>query len=110
MFATPNASGLGTHQSLGLPPCSIRVLFGIRCPMCGMTTSWANLVRGQVWAAASASVTGCLLAFYSLYALFLAVQSAVLGMLPSPSQVRTATWVLIGIQLLIVAEWLYRLN
>ena len=57
---TPEPGGIGTHQQLGLPPCSIRLLYGIRCPACGMTTSWAHLTRMQVIAALSTSVAGTL--------------------------------------------------
>ena len=45
----PSPNGMGTHQQLGLPPCTATVLFGIRCPACGMTTSWAHFMRGQWW-------------------------------------------------------------
>ena len=37
----PAASGMGTHQQLGLPACTTVTLFNVRCPSCGMTTSWA---------------------------------------------------------------------
>ena len=43
----PSPTGIGTHQQLGLPPCTFWMLFGRPCPTCGMTTSWAHLVRGQ---------------------------------------------------------------
>lgn len=59
---TPDPAGLGTHQQLGLPPCSMRLIFGIPCPACGMTTSWSFFVRGQFWSSFSASPAGCLLA------------------------------------------------
>jgi len=48
---SPNASGLGTHQGLGLPPCPLHYFTGIPCPACGLTTSWAHLLRGD-WALA----------------------------------------------------------
>ncbi len=64
----PSPAGLGTHQQLGLPACSMRQWFGIRCPSCGMTTSWAHLVRGQVISACRANVGGVLLAAVSLIA------------------------------------------
>ncbi len=38
----PDSRRLGTHEPLGLPPCSIRSLIGLRCPTCGMTIAWAN--------------------------------------------------------------------
>ncbi|MBX7169090.1 MAG: DUF2752 domain-containing protein [Pirellulales bacterium] len=61
-WLTPNARGLGTHQQLGLPPCTFLTLFGQRCPACGMTTAWAHAVRGQFAAAAAANLGGTLLA------------------------------------------------
>ena len=36
----PDASGLGTHRELGLPPCAFYFFTGFPCPFCGMTTSW----------------------------------------------------------------------
>jgi hypothetical protein len=59
---TPNPQGMGTHQQLGLPPCTIVVWFGVRCPSCGMTTAWSHLLRGQVLAAMQANAGGALLA------------------------------------------------
>jgi hypothetical protein len=45
---TPNPSGLGTHTALGLPACGFQQTLGIPCPSCGMTTSWAWFVRGDI--------------------------------------------------------------
>jgi Protein of unknown function (DUF2752) len=59
---TPSPQGLGTHQQLGLPPCTLVAWFGIRCPSCGMTTSWAHLLRGHVVSAMQANTGGALLA------------------------------------------------
>ena len=61
-WLTPSPQGLGTHQQLGLPPCTIVVWFGLRCPSCGMTTAWAHLLRGQVVLALQANAGGTLLA------------------------------------------------
>jgi hypothetical protein len=57
----PSSQGYGTHQQLGLPPCTFVVLYGRRCPACGMTTSWSHLVRGQLPSALAANVGGTLL-------------------------------------------------
>jgi len=61
-WLTPSPRGLGTHQQLGLPPCTIVAWFGIRCPSCGMTTAWAHLLRGQVVSALRANAGGAMLA------------------------------------------------
>lgn len=63
----PNPRGMGTHQQLGLPPCSFVMLAGIRCPACGMTTSWAHLLRGQVLQSAHANAGGMLLALAAMF-------------------------------------------
>ena len=47
-WLSPHPNGMGTHQQLGLPPCTFLILFGIPCPTCGMTTSWAHLMHGNL--------------------------------------------------------------
>lgn len=48
-WLVPDPRGYGTHQQLGLPPCSFRVFFGTICPTCGGTTSFSHFIRGQWW-------------------------------------------------------------
>ena len=38
-WLTPDELGVGSHQQLGLPPCSMLTLTGYPCPTCGMTTA-----------------------------------------------------------------------
>lgn len=59
---TPDAKGYGTHQQLGFPSCQFRELTGVNCPQCGMTTSFAYLVRGQAGDAWRVNPCGPLLA------------------------------------------------
>ncbi len=47
VWLQPNPSGFGTHQQLGLPPCTFQFWFDIPCPSCGGTTAFAHFVRGQ---------------------------------------------------------------
>lgn len=63
---TPSSEGLGTHQKLGLPPCTTRVLLGVRCPGCGMTTSWAYFTKGQLQSALQANAGGVILCLAAL--------------------------------------------
>ncbi|HCU23725.1 MAG TPA: hypothetical protein DF383_01810, partial [Deltaproteobacteria bacterium] len=44
---TPNSSGIGTHQRLGLPPCLFYTWTGLPCPSCGLTTSFTHLMHGH---------------------------------------------------------------
>jgi hypothetical protein len=63
---TPSRRGMGTHQQLGLPPCSMVQILGVRCPACGMTTSWAHLLKGQVFSSLRANAGGTLLGLAAL--------------------------------------------
>ena len=49
---------MSTHTQLGLAPCNFVLLTGKPCPSCGMTTSFALLVRGDVVASARANWVG----------------------------------------------------
>lgn len=63
---SPASEGLGTHQQLGLPPCTSIVLFDAPCPACGMTTSWALLTRGEFLAAVNVNAGGAMLALIAM--------------------------------------------
>src|SRR5881394_3155534 len=43
----PSATGHGTHEQLGLPPCPSVLLFDRPCPGCGLTTSFTAFVHGD---------------------------------------------------------------
>ena len=62
----PAVEGFGTHQQLGLPPCTSIYVWGVRCPACGMTTSWAWFTRFEFAAAAESNIGGLLLAIIAL--------------------------------------------
>jgi hypothetical protein len=76
---TPHEQGFGTHQQLGLPPCSFKTVAGLRCPACGMTTAWANLMRGRIVQAGEANLGGLLLGLAALAIGPWAVVSAMRG-------------------------------
>lgn len=107
---TPSPEGRGTHQQLGLPPCTIVVLFGRPCPTCGMTTSWAHVVRGQLGAALRANVGGTLLCLIAMVAAPWLLASAlrgrwVLGRLDS----NVGAWIGVAVALVTLLDWLWRL-
>jgi hypothetical protein len=106
----PAADGFGTHQQLGLPPCTMVLMFGERCPTCGITTSWANLTRGNVMKALAASACGTFLAgLAAVSAAWLAI-SAYRGrwtlVTPTP---RGFAGVFVFVWLALVCEWVVRL-
>lgn len=57
---TPAEAGVGTHRGLGLPACGWQASMGLPCPSCGMTTSFAHAVRGDVLKAAMVQPAGLL--------------------------------------------------
>jgi hypothetical protein len=107
---TPNPAGIGTHQQLGLPPCTFRWLFGIRCPSCGMTTSWSHAMRGQFGQALAANVGGLTLALVALAAAPWCVASACVGrwLVGRPSDRVLAGGALL-IAAMTLADWAIRL-
>ena len=54
----PDGRGFGTHEQLGLPACQFHTLTGVLCPHCGMTTSFAHTVRGNIPQAVKANPCG----------------------------------------------------
>jgi len=61
--AHPDARGFGTHEQLGLPPCRAMDWFGVPCPGCGVTTSVALALEGELSASFTNQPFGLLVAF-----------------------------------------------
>lgn len=107
----PDPRGFGTHQKLGLPPCTMLTWFNRPCPGCGMTTCFAHFVRGQFRDAARANPAG----------LFMAVTCA--GLIPwcwvsaargrylgcddpwTPLALLLASWGVVGLVVWIIRWW-----
>lgn len=105
----PSRSGMGTHHQLGLPPCSLRMLAGIRCPSCGMTTSWAHFMNGNLIASAKSNLGGMMLAFFAIASIFVGARIAWTGRLPNFTTQRNYTLTLVGIAAVTLADWAIRL-
>jgi len=78
-FLHPSAAHHGTHTQLGLPPCGFLVVTGFPCPGCGLTTAFANMVRGNAIAAAQANPFGILLFLVTLFSMPVSLLGAVRG-------------------------------
>jgi len=57
---------MATHTQLGMEACNMVVLTGKPCPACGMTTSFALLIHGDVRASLRANWVGTVLALFWL--------------------------------------------
>lgn len=106
----PDARGYGTHQRLGLPPCTIQALFQIPCPTCGMTTSFSHFVRGNVLASLEANPAGFALAVVCLLQIpwcWVSIFRRRLWGVAHPDRVLLV--LLLGLAALSLIQWLFRL-
>lgn len=107
----PSPNGLGTHQQLGLPPCTMRVLMNLRCPSCGMTTSWSHLMHGNLLGSLQANSGGALLGLTSLAAGPWLAASGLRGRwLLGPPQELAVLGVAALIVVVTIADWCVRLG
>jgi hypothetical protein len=91
-----------THTQLPfMRPCTFYEVTGLPCPSCGMTTSFALLVRGDVPAALRANSVGMLLCGFCMLFIPWAVGSAVFK---RPLFVRQVEWTVL--RLLMALVWL----
>jgi hypothetical protein len=74
-----NPRTMSTHTQLGLPPCNFVTLTGKPCPSCGMTTSFALLVRGDVVSSARANWVGSVICVLWAVTMVWAAASGVSG-------------------------------
>jgi len=79
VWLTPDPRGFGTHQQLGMPPCTFRTLTGVNCPHCGLTTSFSWFVRGQFQQSMQANPAGLMLAVVSVLILVWSIVVSVRG-------------------------------
>jgi hypothetical protein len=70
---------MSTHTQLGMPPCNFVQLTGKPCPSCGMTTSFALLVRGEVVSSLRANWVGTVICVLWATALIWSVAGALAG-------------------------------
>jgi len=99
---------MSTHTQLGMPPCNFAVLIGKPCPSCGMTTSFALLVRGDVVASAKANWVGSIICVVWAMTLVWAAASGVWGkpLLVPPGRGELVFTVVTGVVLtLMLARW-----
>ncbi|MFQ5462715.1 MAG: DUF2752 domain-containing protein [Phycisphaerae bacterium] len=109
-YLTPDPAGMGTHQQLGLPPCTSVVITGYPCPTCGMTTAFSLTVRGRLLSAFHAQPAGLLFALATMLVTAVALVSAVSGRFWTPNFYRISwpRWA-IGFVVLLLGGWGYKL-
>lgn len=99
---------MSTHTQLGMMPCNFVVLTGKPCPSCGMTTSFALLVRGDVMASMRANWVGSTICVLWATTLLWAVASGVAGkpLFVPPGRGELVFTAIVGVVLvLMLARW-----
>jgi hypothetical protein len=109
-WLSPAADGHGTHEQLGLPPCSMMMFTGRPCPTCGYTTAFSHVAHGHLIEAAIVQPVGMLLALAIIAAglgggYVMVTGSDIAGRLRPLVQLRT----LVILGLVIAAGWAYKL-
>jgi len=97
---------LETHLQLGLPPCNFRLITGVPCPSCGMTTSFSLLMHGDWMNSLRANAVGTLLALFWMalvpWSLVSALRSRWLFI---ASIERALTWTVVIFLVLLLVRW-----
>lgn len=86
-----------SHQTLGMPPCRFKQLFKLDCPSCGMTTSFALLVRGDLVNSLRANWVGTSLALFCAAVVPWSIVSAIRGRYWGLARVDALLALLVGI-------------
>ncbi len=106
----PDVRGVGTHESLGLPPCGLEAATGIPCATCGMTTSFSYAAHGDFVNAFINQPAGALLALLTTMTALVSGYAFITGMRLGP--IGNIVWrpknVVIGAVILVLA-WIYKI-
>ncbi len=106
----PDERGMGTHEQLGLAPCSLVQYGGIPCPTCGMTTAFANTVKGRWLAAVMAQPFGFAAALVSILCVPLSLAVLISGKVWRINWYRISpNRVVVGILAFFVLAWGFKI-
>jgi hypothetical protein len=106
--ANGNPRTMSTHTQLGMPPCNFVTLTGKPCPSCGMTTSFALLVRGDVASSLRANWVGSIICVLWAATLLWAAAGAAWGkaLLVPPGRGELVLTVAVGaVVVLMLGRW-----
>src|SRR2546423_11463950 len=80
----PDPAGESTHTQLGMNGCQFLAQTGLPCPSCGMTTSFAWFVRGNLLASLYVQPMGTVLAALAALTFWAALYCGLSGKSPAP--------------------------
>jgi hypothetical protein len=99
---------MSSHTQLGMPPCNFVAMTGKPCPSCGMTTSFALLVRGDVLSSLRANWVGSCLCVLWAVTMVWALASSLWGqmlLIPPRRGELIFTLIVSGVVVLMLARW-----
>jgi hypothetical protein len=106
----PASAGFGTHEQLGLPPCTVKLIFGMRCPACGMTTSWSHLMHGELLESFRANCGGSLMGILAMIGGMGCFVAVFRGCVPARGRFAEILLMLTCVSLVVaLVEWVIRL-
>jgi hypothetical protein len=105
----PDSRGFETHTQLALPPCSFVQQTGMPCPTCGLTTAYANMVRGRVGAAVAANAAGVVFFVLTLAGAAVGAYQAVSGR-DVLGKLTPRLWWVWGTAAVLLAGWALKLG
>lgn len=110
VWLSPAVDGVGTHEQLGLAPCTMMMVSGVPCPTCGMTTAFSHTVRGQWVSALVVQPMGFLLALCTLLAAGISAYALLRGRfwILNLHRVRPP-WIAFGSVGLLLLSWVYKI-
>lgn len=95
-----------THTQLGMPACTFRKMTGQPCPSCGMTSSFALFVRGDLLHSLQANAAGTFLAMISLLFICWGLSTAVAGrMIWLHAWERVTAWLFLSFVAVMLVRW-----
>jgi len=107
----PNPRGYGTHLQLGFAECTFIVLWGIPCPMCGMTTSWSHLLHADLPSAFQSNPGGGLLGLTSMLAIPICLWRAWTGVPTTNNWLSRFTLLWLCLVLFVIATfWIWQIQ
>lgn len=97
---------MASHRTLGLPACNFQEMFDLPCPSCGLTTSFALLVRGDVWNSLRANFVGTGLALVCAALIPWSIVSAIRGRFLWVRNVEGPLALMVGVlAILLMGRW-----